>query len=73
MFHFQVKIAARELEKVIAGLTMRVANHPDEVDFDFFSFLLSWIYVYIILFLPRSPWHLGTCCMLQSVNFRLRS
>ena len=34
MFYFQVKIAARELEKVIAGLTMRVANHPDEVDFD---------------------------------------
>ena len=35
MFHFQVKIAARELEKVIAGLTMRVAHHPDEVSFDF--------------------------------------
>ena len=34
MFHFQVKIAARELEKVIAGLTMRVANHPDEVKFE---------------------------------------
>merc|ERR1712055_701965 len=27
-----VKIAARELEKVIAGLTMRVAHHPDEVE-----------------------------------------
>ena len=36
MFHFQVKIAARELEKVIAGLTMRVANHPDEVKFENF-------------------------------------
>ena len=36
MFHFQVKIAARELEKVIAGLTMRVANHPDEVKFEIF-------------------------------------
>ena len=35
MFHLQVKIAARELEKVIAGLTMRVAHHPDEVSFDF--------------------------------------
>ena len=57
MFHFQVKIAARELEKVIAGLTMRVANHPDEVDFDFFSSLLSWIYVYIY---SSSLDHLGT-------------
>ena len=37
MFHFQVKIAARELEKVIAGLTMRVANHPDEVIYAFSS------------------------------------
>jgi len=27
-----VKIAARELENVIAGLTVRVANHPDEVE-----------------------------------------
>ena len=52
-----MKIAARELEKVIAGLTMRVANHPDEVDFDFFSFLLSWIYVYIY---SSSLDHLGT-------------
>ena len=34
MLYFQVKIAARELEKVIAGLTMRVAHHPDEVSFD---------------------------------------
>jgi hypothetical protein len=28
----QVKIAARDLEHVIAGLSMRIANHPDEVD-----------------------------------------
>merc|ERR1719412_872014 len=27
-----VKIAARELEKVIAGLSLRVANNPDEVE-----------------------------------------
>merc|ERR1719447_713051 len=27
-----VKIAAKELEKVIAGLSMRVALHPDEID-----------------------------------------
>ena len=44
MFHFQVKIAARELEKVIAGLTMRVAHHPDEVGFDFsLTFILEKI------------------------------
>jgi len=27
-----VKIAAKELEKAIAGLSLRVANHPDEVE-----------------------------------------
>jgi len=27
-----VKIAAKDLEKTIAGLSVRVANHPDEVD-----------------------------------------
>ena len=27
----QVKIAAKELDKAIAGLSMRVANNPDEV------------------------------------------
>ena len=28
-----VKIAAKDLEKAIAGLNILVANHPDEVDF----------------------------------------
>ena len=32
-FLLQVKIAAKELDKAIAGLSMRVANNPDEVIF----------------------------------------
>ena len=33
LFLLQVKIAAKELDKAIAGLSMRVANNPDEVFF----------------------------------------